>query len=71
MTVNQKSAITTMRRKQERRDERMREIRAQTADGTLVIRQMTPAQHDAAGEVARQTRSRIEARAQARRTRGQ
>jgi hypothetical protein len=53
-----KGAATSQRRKEERRAERLDEIRAQVADGTLVVRQMTGAQHRAASEVARRTRER-------------
>jgi hypothetical protein len=44
----QKAAATVLRHKDERRAERLREIRAQIADGTLVIRQMTDAEHETA-----------------------
>lgn len=37
----QKGAATVRRHKQDRRDESLRQIRAQIADGTLVVRQMT------------------------------
>jgi hypothetical protein len=61
-TAAQKSAATVMRHKEERRAESLDDIRRQTADGTLVIRQMTAEQHDAASEVARQTRTRNDSR---------
>lgn len=40
----QKGAATVRRHKQDRRDESLRHIRAQIADGTLVVRQMTAAE---------------------------
>ncbi len=50
------------RRKEERRAESLREIEAQTADGTLIVRQMTPEQMEAASELGRETLARNEAR---------
>jgi hypothetical protein len=44
MNSAQKAAATIRRRTQNRRAETLREIRAQVADGTLVIRQMTTAE---------------------------
>jgi hypothetical protein len=41
-----KGAATARRHKEERRADRLDEIRRQIADGTLVIRRMTP-QHEA------------------------
>jgi hypothetical protein len=61
-TAAQKSAATVMRHKEERRAESLDDIRRQTANGTLVIRQMTTEQHDAASETARQTRTRNDSR---------
>jgi hypothetical protein len=40
----QKGAATTKRRREERRAERLDEIQDQVDDGSLVIRQMTPAE---------------------------
>jgi prephenate dehydrogenase len=62
LTGAQKSAVTLQRHKDERRDDKLRHIRAQTADGTLTIRHMTPQQHDRAVEVASQTRTRNDSR---------
>jgi hypothetical protein len=61
-TTAQKTAATVRRRKEERREESLRQIRAQTADGTLVIRQMTVEQQDAASALAGRTRERNDAR---------
>jgi hypothetical protein len=61
-TAAQKSAATVARHKDERRAESLQRISEQTADGSLVIRHMTTEQHDAASEVARQTRTRNDAR---------
>ena len=41
-----KGRETELRHKEERRHERLRDIRAQIADGTLVVRQMTVAERD-------------------------
>jgi len=57
-----KAAATVLRRKEERRAESLRQIRAQTADGSLIVRQMTPAQLEAASAIGRQTLARNEAR---------
>jgi hypothetical protein len=47
-------AVATVRRRQaEQRADSLDQIRAQTAAGTLVVRQMTVAEHDAALQVAR------------------
>jgi hypothetical protein len=62
----QKAAATLRRHKDERRADSLREIRAQTAAGTLVVRQMTVAQHAAASQAARQTLARNEARGSSR-----
>lgn len=48
-----KGAATARRHREERRADRLNEIRAQVADGTLVIRQMTSEQHKAASHAAR------------------
>jgi hypothetical protein len=61
-TSAQKTAATVQRHKQERRAERLSEISAQTADGTLIVRQMTASEHDAASEDAREVRERSDAR---------
>ncbi len=60
--ARQKAAATVRRRKEERRAESLRDIRAQTAAGSLIVRQMTPAQQEAASEVGRETLARNEAR---------
>jgi hypothetical protein len=70
ITSAQKAAATLRRHKDERREDSLREIRAQTAAGTLVVRQMTVAQHEAASQTARQTLARNEARGRARRGEG-
>jgi anti-sigma28 factor (negative regulator of flagellin synthesis) len=57
-----KGAATLRRHKEQRRAERLSEIRAEIADGTLVVRQMTAAQHNAPFQTARQTVARNEAR---------
>jgi hypothetical protein len=57
-TTAQKSAATVARNKEQRRSESLDHIRAQTADGTLVIRQMTEEQRVTASETARLTRER-------------
>lgn len=49
----QKGAATVKRHKEEQRVERLLDMRAQIADGTLVVRQMTVAQFKAAGEAVR------------------
>lgn len=48
-----KAAETVRRRQAERRLESLDQIRAQTAAGTLVIRQMTVAEHEAARQTVR------------------
>jgi hypothetical protein len=53
----QKGAATVKRHKEEQRVERLVQMRAQIADGTLVIRQMTVAQLKAAGEAVRRKQS--------------
>jgi hypothetical protein len=62
----QKAAATLRRHKDERREDSLRQIRAQTEAGTLVVRQMTVAQHEEASQAARQTLERNEARGRAR-----
>jgi hypothetical protein len=54
----QKGAATLLRHKNERRVDRLDEIRAQIANGTLVIRQMTDAEHKAAAPAAGETRAK-------------
>jgi hypothetical protein len=58
----QKAAATARRHKEERRAESLHQIKLQTADGTLVVSQMTTAQHEAASETARETFERNQAR---------
>jgi hypothetical protein len=58
----QKAAATARRHKEERRAESLHQIKVQTADGTLVVSQMTTAQHEAASETARETFERNQAR---------
>jgi hypothetical protein len=54
-----KSGATTARlHREERRADKLAEIGAQIAAGTLVVRQMTGAEHDAASEAAQQARAR-------------
>jgi len=57
-----KAAQTSLRHKQDRRTEMLEQIRAQLADGTLVVRQMTVAQHAAASQAASRTLARNQAR---------
>ena len=57
-----KTAATVLRHKQERRAESLRQIRAQTDEGTLVIRHMSDAEQAVASQAARTTRARNEAR---------
>ncbi len=59
---SQKAAATVMRHQGERRDERLAEIRAQTENGTLVVRHMTGPERAIAGEAARQARERNDGR---------
>jgi hypothetical protein len=66
VTSAQKAAETLRRHKDERRADSLRQIRDQTADGTLVVRQMTVAQREEASQAARQTLARNEARGRAR-----
>ncbi|MGH3601465.1 MAG: hypothetical protein ACRDQH_14520 [Pseudonocardiaceae bacterium] len=62
LTAAQKSAVTLKRRRDETRADKLRHIRAQTADGTLTIRHLTSQQRASAVEVARQTRARNDSR---------
>jgi hypothetical protein len=62
LTAAQKSAITIRRRREETRAHKLRDIHAQTADGTLTIRHLTRQQHASAIELADQTRARNDAR---------
>jgi hypothetical protein len=48
-----KGQATVKRHKRERRADSLAQIRAQVADGTLVVRQMTPAERTAASGAAR------------------
>jgi hypothetical protein len=57
-----KTAETVRRRKAERRTDKLDQIQDQIADGTLVVRQMTASEHEAAFEAARQRLARTEAR---------
>jgi hypothetical protein len=61
-----KAAATVRRHREERRAESLDQIRDQIAAGTLVVRQMTPAQRQAASEATRLTQARNEARKAAR-----
>jgi hypothetical protein len=54
----QKTAATVQRNKAERREERLEDIRTQTADGSLIVRQMTTAEHEVATGVANEVRER-------------
>jgi hypothetical protein len=48
LSASEKAAATRQRRMDEERDDKFTQIRAQVADGTLVIRQMTGAEHKTA-----------------------
>jgi hypothetical protein len=61
-TVAQKGAATLLRNKEQRRAERLNQIREQTADGTLVIRHMSDAEQLTASETAHATGQRNQAR---------
>jgi anti-sigma28 factor (negative regulator of flagellin synthesis) len=50
-----KGAATLRRHREEQRADKLAQIRAQIADGTLVVRQMTVAQHDEASRADRRT----------------
>jgi hypothetical protein len=52
------AAATAQRRKEERRAANIAEIRARIADGTLVLGQMTVAQHEAASQADRESRAK-------------
>jgi hypothetical protein len=56
-----KAAATVQRHKKERRAESLRQIRAQTADGSLVVTQMTDAQREES-RAARQAPERGQSR---------
>jgi hypothetical protein len=70
LTASEKSAATITRRKDERRAESLQRISDQTADGSLVVRQMTTEQHEVATEAARQTRTRNASRVRSYRSPG-
>lgn len=53
-----KTAETVRRRKEERRTDKLDQIQDQIADGTLVVRQMSVAEHEASAEAARQKLAR-------------
>jgi hypothetical protein len=57
-----KTAETVKRRKEERRTDKLDQIQDQIADGTLVVRQMTAAEHEVASAAARRRLARTEAR---------
>jgi mevalonate kinase len=61
-----KGVATLRRHAEERRAEKLMDMRAQMANGTLVIRQMTPAELDIASATARRTLARNVARTRAR-----
>jgi hypothetical protein len=46
-TANEKRTETLRRRKEERRTEKLDDMREQVADGSLVVRQMTDAEREA------------------------
>ena len=54
----QKGAATLLRHKDERRAASLDQIRAQIADGTLVVRQMTDAERKAASQTAGESRAK-------------
>lgn len=54
----QKGAATFLRHRDERRADRLHEIREQIADGTLVVRQMTDTEHKAAVHAAGESRAK-------------
>jgi hypothetical protein len=54
----QKGAATFLRHKDERRADRLHEIRAQIAEGTLVVRRMTDTEHKAASRAAGESRAK-------------
>jgi len=57
-----KRSETVRRRIEERRTDKLDQLRAQVADGTLIIRQMTVAQREEASHDASQARARSDAR---------
>lgn len=61
-----KGVATLRRHAEERRAEKLMDMRAQTANGSLVIRQMTAAELEIASQTAQQTRARNVARTRAR-----
>lgn len=61
-SASQKGAATVRRHKQEQRAESLDQIRAQIADGTLVVRQMTVEQHKSASQAAHNANTRHETR---------
>ena len=59
---SQRAAVTVQRHKAEARAAKLTDIRAQIADGTLVVRQMTVTEHRAASQAASRSRSQHQAR---------
>jgi len=59
---SQRAAVTVRRHKEEARAAKLTDIRAQIADGTLVVRQMTITEHRAASRAASRSRSQHQAR---------
>jgi anti-sigma28 factor (negative regulator of flagellin synthesis) len=57
-----KGAATLQRHREERRADSLSQIRAQIADGTLVVRQMTADEHRSAAQAASLTLGRTTAR---------
>jgi hypothetical protein len=51
-SASEKAAATRRRRKDDERGDKLTQIRAQVADGSLVIRQMTDAEHQTALKAA-------------------
>jgi anti-sigma28 factor (negative regulator of flagellin synthesis) len=60
--ATEKALATVRRHKEERRADRLDEMRVQIAEGTLVVRQMSVVEHDAARLVARDASARNETR---------
>jgi hypothetical protein len=54
-TANEKRTETIRRRKEERRTEKLDEMREQVADGTLVVRQMTDEEREGGSGPLRRT----------------
>lgn len=52
LSASEKAAATRRRRKDDERGDKLTQIRAQVADGSLVIRQMTDAEHQTALKAA-------------------